>query len=470
MLKSLAKNSIIYYVSTTLTKGISFFLLPLYTSILSQEDYGVLELMSIITTIAIMLFTFQIGQGVSRYYNELRNQKHIQIYSSSVALFAFISFAVFTCTALFFMNELAVYLCLSQKATFFAILSISFNGLFYLAQNQLHWKIKPVQEMISSLTYNLLTIGLTIYFLIAVETGIYGIFIAQCIGALAGILVGYFFTYKDFALYFSLRVLKKLFRFSLPLLPGALSIFIYNFTDRICIKEMLGLDELGIYSVGSKMATILTFAGIGVSTALTPLIYRHYREKETPEKIALLFRIFSSLSFIAMSALAFFAGPIVAAMTNADYSGATPLIPFLLFAIHINSLTFFFPGLAIAKKTARISVIATVAGVVNLVLNIILIPQYGILAAAVITAISFSLNFIFLFVFSQKEYPINIATMPQVFVSICFFGFIGIIHYFDLSILISVIGFIITSLFSLLIILKKKDVIYLKVKLLGLVR
>lgn len=468
MLKSLAKNSFIYYLSTILTKGISFFLLPLYTSILSTEDYGVLELISIISTMVIILFTFQIGQGVARYYNELRNQKHIQIYSSSVAYFSLISFGVFSLISVLFLSKISNYLNLSESTTVFALFSIALNGLFYLSQNQLTWKIKPFQEMISSLTYNIFTIGSTIYFLVYKNDGITGVFKAQCIGAVLGMLVAYLFTRKDYSTYFSIKVLKKLFRFSLPLLPGALAIFIYMFTDRICIKEMLGLDELGVFSVGNKIATILTFSGIGVSAALAPLIYRHFKEKETPDKIALMFRLFSSLSFILLAFLAFFARFVTETMTNSNYSGAVIIIPFLLYAIYLNSLTFFFPGLSIAKKTAKISFIAILAGVINLILNIVLIPHFGILAAAMVTCVSFGLNFILLYHFSQKEYPINVTVIPHFFVSVLFFGILFVIHYLKLPEFLNIVGFIICSIASLQFILRKKDVIYIKEKIVGL--
>jgi len=465
MLKSLAKNSIIYYVSTILTKGVSFFLLPLYTSILSQEDYGVLELMSIISTIAIILFTFQIGQGVARYYNELFNQKQIKIYTSSIAFFAIVSFSLFFIGSLLFLNQLSNYLNLSTETTFYAVLSIALNGLFYLSQNQLTWKIKPVQEMISSLVYNISTIGITIFLLVYQKEEITGIFKAQCIGAILGMLVAYLFTRKDYGFYFSIQVLKKLFRYSLPLLPGAISIFIYNFTDRICIKEMLELDDLGVYSVGNKIASIFTFTTIGISSAISPLIYRHYKEKQTPEKIALLFRVFSSLSFIVLCFLAFFAALIIEIMTSSDYSAAIPVVPFLLFAIYLNSLTFFFPGLSIAKKTGKISFIATSAGVFNLILNLILIPRYGIVAAAVVTCLSFGLNFILLYYYAQKEYYISVSLVPIFLISFIFFAFLTSVHFFEKSIYLNALAFGLCSLLSLILILKKKDIDFIKEKI-----
>jgi len=421
--------------------------------------------MSIISTIVIIVFSLQINQGVARYYNELENQKQMQVYTSSVALFSLISFGLFTVVAFVFLHQIASYINLNESDTVFAIVSVFLNALFYLSQNQLSWKIKPVQEMISSLAYNLFTIGFTIYFLVVKKEGIAGIFIAQSIGASVGILIAFANTKSDFGFYFSKEVLKKLLFFSIPLIPGALAIFVYMLTDRICIKEMLGLDELGIYSVGNKIATILSFAGIGISSALSPLIFKHYKEAETPDKIALLFRIFSTFSFILLAFISFYAESIIRIMTNELYLDAVLIIPFLLYAIFLNSLTLFFHGLLFANKTMKISLIAISAGVLNLILNIIFIPEFGIIAAAAATLVSFGLNFILLFKFSQKEYPIKVSLLPLTIVTLFFFSTLFLMYYFDFGQVGKTLVFSMCSIIAVSLILKKDDYRYVKQKL-----
>ncbi len=465
MLRSLAKNSAIYYLSNVLTKGISFFLLPLYTSILSESDYGVLELISLLSTIVIILFTFQLGQGVARYYNELTTQSEIRIYSSTIAFFVLASFVMYLIISFLFIGSISSYVGLTVNTTAVSLVSVAMNGLFYLSQNQLAWKIKPVQEIISGLVYNLTTIGLTIYFLVWQHAGVLGIFIAQSAGALAGIALGYFFTARDYGIHFSFPVLKKLLVFSMPLIPGALSIFIFTFSDRICIKEMLDMNELGVYSVGNKIATILTFTSLGVSAALSPLIYKHYKEAETPNKIALLFRIFSALSFIVLAFISFFSKEIILLMTNEKYLAAAQVVPFLLVAIYLNSFVPFFPGLYIGKKTALISIIAVSTGVLNVALNIWLIPDYGITAAAVVTALSFGLNFILLHYFSQRQFRIYVTVMPTLFIIIVLFTVLYIIQYFELAGVYNFIGFVFCTVLAILIVLKSSDYQFMKEKI-----
>lgn len=463
MLKPLLKNSSIYYLSGVLTKGISFFLLPLYTTILSSEDYGVLELMSLISTLVIIVFTFQINQGVARYYNELKNQKHIRIYTSTVLLFSLVSFSFFFLLFCVFHRTISMYLHLSSQGTILAGASIALNGLFYMSQNQLTWKILPFKEVVSSIVYNVFTIGFTVYFLVVLKSGIEGVFVSQSVGALAGMIVAYFFTKDDYAGYFSVKIFKKLFKFSFPLIPGALSIFIYMFTDRICIKEMLSLHELGVFSVGNKIATILTFLSLGFSNALSPLFYKYHRDPQTPDKIAFLFRVFGVFSFFIMSFLAFFSKEIIRLLTTDQYMEAARIIPFLLLAVFLNSLTFFFPGLSISKKTFKISLVAIFAGTVNLIFNFILVPHFGIIAAAIVTCFSFGLNFYFLYRYSQYEYPIKVSLLPLMGLILFYLLFIYLSIQLDV-LWIKVLCFLLCGLISLFL-LKKSDIQTIIVKL-----
>ncbi|MBK6525536.1 MAG: oligosaccharide flippase family protein [Crocinitomicaceae bacterium] len=153
-----------------LTKSV-FFTLPLYTRILTQNDYGSLEAVSIISTLAIVLFSLQINEGVSRYYNELKNQKIIRIYTSTVAFFCISCFSVFLITSLLFTSTFSKFYGLDHDTTIAASWSIFLNAIFYLSQSQLHWKLKPIQEAVSGLTYNFSAIGLSILFLVFYDLG-----------------------------------------------------------------------------------------------------------------------------------------------------------------------------------------------------------------------------------------------------------------------------------------------------------
>jgi O-antigen/teichoic acid export membrane protein len=461
MLRLFAKNSAIYFISGILTKSVSFLLLPLYTRILTQNDYGSLEAVSIISTLAIVLFSLQINEGVSRYYNELKNQKIIRIYTSTVAFFCISCFSVFLITSLLFTSTFSKFYGLDHDTTIAASWSIFLNAIFYLSQSQLHWKLKPIQEAVSGLTYNFSAIGLSILFLVFYDLGVYGILLAQCIASVAGIAIGYYFTRADFSFNFSFRVLKKLLDFSLPLIPRALSVFLYLFTDRICVKQILGLTELGVFSVGNKIAAIIVIVNLGIAPALSPLIYKYYKSKDTTVKIGMLFRIFCFLSLAVTAGLSFFAEQLILLLTPGDYIGAVYCIPFLTLSFFFSSLLQFFPGLALSKRTKLLSGITVLTSIINLIGNILFIPDFGILGASVVTAICMWLNFYLLYRYSQKEYWIDVTTHSLFSILIVFVCLVSISIYMKLSIYWNSLFFALTLILGYLLIIRKSDVRFL---------
>lgn len=457
MLRSIVKNSSIYFVSGILTRGISFFLLPLYTSVLTREDYGSLEAISIVSTIAIMLFSFQINEGVSRYYNELKDQHTIRVHTSTVVFFILISFTVFYLLCLAGDDMLAVFYGVPVNIANLASLNIFFNALFYFSQNQLQWKIKPFLEAITSLAYNISAIGLSILLTVYYEYGISGIMLAQIIAAAIGIVLAAVFTWKDFGLYFSFSILKKLLKFSFPLVPRALSVFLLLFTDRICVREMLGLDSLGVFSLGTKIASIMIIVNIGLATALSPLIYKHHKEQDTPVKIGVVFRYYVLAGVMILAALSLFAGTIIDVFANENYMAAAICIPLLASSVFFSSLLQFFPGLALSKRTGLMSLITVIASVLNLILNLLLIDRFGIFGCSIATAVCFLLNFLLLYRYSQKEYWVDVSVTGLFIMLALIYFAVTIAHIYQTSIIVNLAFYVTIAVATWFLILRKGD-------------
>ncbi len=460
MLSSFVKNSAIYYLSTVLTKGISFFLLPFYTHIFSKADYGVLEMVSILSTFTIVLFSLQLQEGVGRYYNELSSRHEIRTYTSTVAIFALCSFGLFLVLTILFADYLGPVFNLNYRATILAMASISLNGIFYFSQNQLSWKIQPFKQMVCALVYNLSTILITILLALKLQFGIESIFIGQVVGAVLGITLGWFFARKDLSFSFSFVVLKKLLTFSLPLIPNAIGIYLFIIVDRLCIEYYLGLEKLGIYSFASKIGSVLLVVNLGMSTALSPLVYKHYKESGTPEKMAMIFRYFTWTSFVAIILISLFSSPIVEFLAGREgYEEAIYYVPFILISVYFSSLTQFYPGLIIAKKTKMVSTISVSSGLMNLVLNFLLIPYYGIIGACIATVISSAFNILLFQHFSSKEYPVPIRLALVFFI----LGLIGFVSYLSLAynygLLINLVFFIGLVTFTTILFVKKSDLV-----------
>ena len=409
MIKDVLKNSFIYTFSNVLTKGISFFLLPVYTAILSPIDYGIIELCSVLTTLGVIFFTLQLNEGTGRFFHEQESTERRALFSSTIIWAVLGSYSCMVVLWFLFTDQLSVFIGVSKEFTYLIALSIALNGIFYIVRSHLRWKLLPYFDAISSLTYSLTTILFMILFLVVLRLGLKGVFYAQICGGAIGVVVALSFQIKDLVLRFSVPIFRKVLGFGLPLMPFALSIFSFHFSDRLVIKEFLGLDDLGVFAVGGKIAMIITAISIGLGSALTPLIYKHHKDSETPKKLGQLLRLYIVLAIGFCFVLVCFDSYLIDVMAGEKYFAVSLLLPFMLLSVFFSNLSQFFPGLVIHKKTSTISWIGLFCGVLNCVLNIYLVPIYGLIAAAISTLISFFLYFVLYSWFANKYYQIQMS-------------------------------------------------------------
>ena len=234
MLKKLFSDIYIYTLPTILSRGVSFLILPIYTRILSTSDYGILDLIMVFGNLVNLTVSLVISQGIARFYPD--------------------------------------------------------DGLVYFLQSQLRWEFRSKQYAILSIVVSFsIAIGSVFlgYFL---NWKLHGVLLGMLIAHLIGYIYGIIVLRESIDLRVDLDSLSQMLRFSIPLVPAGIAVFISTYVDRMMINHFLSLDEVGIYSIGIRLASITTLIIIGFQRALTPLIYSHYSEEDTPRHLALIFR------------------------------------------------------------------------------------------------------------------------------------------------------------------------------------
>ena len=166
----------------------------------------------------------------------------------------------------------------------------------------------------------------------------------------------------------------------------------------------MSLNEVGLYGIAYRFATMITLLTSGFQLAVTPVIYSHYKLSETPNQLEKLFRYFLLLSLMFFIAVGVFSRDIVSLFTSAQYYSAAPLVPILMSAILLRNMYIFAPGLGIAKKTNVIAGISVASAITNIVLNFVFIPLFGIKGAAIATTIGAFLAFFLYMRASQALY------------------------------------------------------------------
>ena len=408
-LKLFMRDSSIYTIPAILSRGIAFFLLPLYTRVLTPENYGAFDLFMAFGSLVSLTVALEISQGTARYYVDATNRNEKALYASTGFWFTIGTYLIFSFLAYMFSTQLSQFIMgvAGYEGIFRLGLAYLFaNGLFLFIQGQLRWELKSKDFAIASMMVTLGTAILAVLLAGVMGMGLAGILLGMIFGGFLGNIYGLIKLKDTFKFKFSRKKLKEMLVFSLPLVPASVCVFIGYYADRIMINHYLSLDEVGVYGIGFRLASIVGLIMIGFQGALTPLILNHYKDPKTPEQIAAIFKFFIALALMMFMGLTLFAQEILIVISTPLYYPAAKVVIFLVPATLLSCMYIFAPGTLIAKKTHyNIWIYATAAGM-NIVLNIILIPLLGISGAAIATLLSNVAAFSAHILISHKFYKI----------------------------------------------------------------
>lgn len=409
MLQQLFRDSAVYGVSTVLSRGVALLLIPVYTYALSPEEYGVVDFLTIIATLVHLTVALEISQGFARYYSDAQGAQEKVTYASTALWFSVAAYAVFTLTTLAgapFLSE-ALLNSSEWKGVFsVAVVATAATGLFFHLQNQLRWEFKAKGYALASVVFAFVSALTAAMLLMVWKIGPVAVFLGQLAGAIVGGVVSWFLARKSFQLLFAPAHCKEMVGFSLPLVVSSVAVFLSVYIDRFFIKDLLGFAEVGVYGVGYRLASVVGLLMAGFQGALTPLIYEHYMEASTPGHLARIFRYFLAAALPFALFIAVMSPEMVHLIAAPAYQGAWSVASFLVFGILLANMYIFAPGLFIAKRTGWFATINICAALVNALLNLALIPVLGLVGAAVATALTALLAFIFFMACSQRLYAV----------------------------------------------------------------
>ena len=409
MLKPFFNNYLTYNIGNILTLGLAICLLPIYSRYLSPEEFGTVDLFLVISTFVHLTLALEISQGLGRFYQDTKKQKEKKEYVSTAFWFTVLIYLLFFFFCFIFSEIFTFWLLLDvskQNIFLLAIVAIITLKIFDFTQSQLKWQIQPKDSVIANLVYFFVLAGVTLYLLIIKEFRVESGFIGQIMGSIIASFVAFFFARKSYGFIFSVRKFKKMIFYSAPLILSSISLVVAINIDRIAIKDLLGLEELGIYGVAYRFAAIAGLVVISFQESLTPLVFKNYKNKKTPSDISNIFNIFIIFALFIVTGSILFSKEIIILFTTEIFYSSANLISILIMAIFFSHIFIFMPGLSIAKKTKLISLVTTSSAILNIILNYKLIPVFGLSGAAYATLISSVSGFLLYLFLSNKYYPI----------------------------------------------------------------
>lgn len=386
--KKLAKNTIIISIGNICTKLITFLLLPLYTGVLSTAEYGTVDLLNTLISLLVPIITFQVEQAVFRDLIEVRENKNSQkdIISSSIAsvVLQCVTFILFYfIISLFINNNYKIYLMINIIAYIFASLFLQ------IARGIGNNKQYAIGSFISASTTIVFNIIFLTVFKFKVEGMLLGTFLGQIISAIY--LVFVLKIYNLFSLRnVSKKIVLNLWKYSLPLVPNAISWWVFSASDRVIATSFLGVSENGILAAALKFSSIyITLYNI-FNISWTESISVCINDKDISDYFNKMFnvimRLFTALG-IGMIACMPFVFPI---MINEKFGSGYGLVPISILGSLFNVVVGLISVIYIAKKnTKAIANTSIISAIVNIFVHLLLIKFIGLYAAVISTFIAF---------------------------------------------------------------------------------
>lgn len=459
--RTLIKNTAIVTIGKVCTQLVSFFLLPLYTTFLTTTEYGVVDLLNTLISLLIPILTFQVDQGIFRFLIDSRENEEGQ-----KKLITTITFFILRQVAIYMVIFLAVSPWINNEYKYFLATNLIATSCTNILLQVARGLGNNTKYTVGSFLSGAATIVLNVIFIAGFKLGAYGMLYANLIGNIVCII--YIFVsmklYKKVKrIYYDKTVLKELLKYSLPLIPNAISWWIVNVSNRMIITYFMNVSMNGIYSVANKFSSVVTTIYSVFNITWTESVSVNFKSEDKDEYFSKIFdvtvRFFGALclGIIAFMPFAF------SILVNESFNEAYMQIPILIIGAMFNILVSFLGTIYVAKKLSKeIAKISLVTAVINIVIDLALINFIGLYAASLSTVISWLVMFIYRFIDSRKYVKLKVD--KKIVISMIIGTIITLVSYYLNNNILSIVVALLITIYAVCINLKNVNFLYKAVK------
>jgi O-antigen/teichoic acid export membrane protein len=409
MVTRFLKDSSIYAVAGMLSQGIAFLLFPFFAHVLHPREYGALDILFLVGIVVSLTVALEISQGLGRYQHDARDERERGSYAFTALLFTLGCFSVFTVVTLALAAPLSRALLgpgFGPGLLRLAALGWFVNGFLYIASDQLRWRLRPKAFAAVTVTVAVTTTAASAALVLGLRTGVSGAIAGQLIGFACGALLTAILSRGIYSPEFDWVKCRRMLRYSIPLIPSSVGVFLNGYADRLAIQHQASLAQVGVYGIGYRFAVAVGLVLVGFQGATMPLVLSQHEDPSMPTYLGRVFRVFCVLALATFVAVSVLAPPAVRVLAAPAYFAAAGVVPYVVGGALLGGMNVFAPGPIIARRTATMSAIWIAAGTLNAGLAFALVPPLGIVGAGLATLLSSALAFGSLMIVSQREYRV----------------------------------------------------------------
>jgi O-antigen/teichoic acid export membrane protein len=432
-IKTVSKDTVIYGIGNATGGIVSFLLLPLYAKFLTPEDYGYLAIFSVFQSVVEITAVFGLSSGLFRYYLMAKDTEEQQIVKNTgfwtQTLFVFfLSILAFP-----FVGQFSQLLFGSPEFSAFLTMVIA-TGILSALGGFVFSFMRAERKTILFAAVQVAKVALlalsNIYFVVILHKSYAGIIMGNLIvfAVITVLLLIWFSRFIGFS--FSFAYFKKLIIFVSPIYVVNVFFFLLNLSDRFFLNHFLSPTEVGLYSFGSKLGSIVMIGVITpFSTAVVPYALSIAKEDHFKDTYAKIMKYFLLILVFLSLCIFYFSKEIVAVISNRSYADASGVIgPILLSNIFYGLYYNLSIAIDIVERTYLATFVVVTGAVVSLALNYFTIPFLGMYGSVLASCVSNSVLVVFMYYLCQKHFHIHYESIA--FVRLLFIVLVYAAFYF----------------------------------------
>jgi O-antigen/teichoic acid export membrane protein len=406
----LARHSAIYGIGGLVSRFVAVLLLPLYTRYLTPADYGAVETLIALAAICATILRLGIASAFFRFYFDSKEVGHklrvvrtafwFTMTMSTIGLVVGNALASEISTWLFDTTD---HTTLVRAAFVYMWVQMNFEQLtaFFRAEE------RSVAFVAATLVNLVITVVATIIGVVVLDWGATGVLVGNFTGTLVVSIGLVVYRREQLGLTMDWQLLRRMNRFGLPLVPSMLALWLLNFGDRIFLLQLSDVSEVGLYSIGARIASAMVLLLTAFRAAWPAFAYSIDDDEEAKRSYAyvLTYLLFIA-SWVALG-LGLLAPWIVRLLaTPKFYDSAEVVAPLAFSGVAFGGFIVVSIALGRTKRTQFNWVVTGAAAAVSVTLNLILIPHYGMVGSAISNVTAFTVMFVGITWWSQRVFPV----------------------------------------------------------------
>lgn len=409
-LSRLGRQSLVYGVGGVISRVLAVLLLPLYTRHLQPADYGAVETLTALTAVLATVLRAGLPSAFFRFYfQESMGAARVRLLRTSFW------FTMGAATIGLVVGELTatpISRLLFATPGRSSLVEAAFVGLWAQLNYEQMTALFRVEQrpggfVAASVANVFVTVGASVFLVVNLNKGPLGVIVGNFAGTLAVYLVLLAYRREQLGLEFDRPLLRAMNRFGLPLVPAALALWVINFADRFFLVKLSGAREVGLYSIGIRLSSAILLIVIAFSMAWPAFAYSIDDDDRARAIYAfVLTYVLLVCSWLSL-ALGLLAPWIVRLLTTRAFYAGSTVVWILGFALAAYAgYTVLAIGIGRTGRTKFNWVVTGIGALVNTILNLALIPSFGMRGAAIATVVAYASMFVTMAWYSQRIYHV----------------------------------------------------------------